>query len=242
MVTLKHPVFHVIPSQPEHAEQQASVMLRVYDIPPEESKNPEAQVFSADVFRRQQHIFPQGQFVAVSSGQVIGLTASMLLPFDLKKPFIEPWFTTISDGWLDRHDPASEWMYGVESCVLSPYQSRGVGGALMTARFDVIRDMNLRGIVAGSALISYAENVQRYGDIKPDDYIRRVQAGTLYDINLTKQMKKGFTPVAVIPDYLIGDPTSLGWGAVIVWHNRAYDPTKGRGAAQHRRYTLELKL
>ena len=46
-------------------------------------------------------------------------------------------------------------MYGVESCVHPAYQGRGVGSKLMDARFNVLRKLNLRGMVAGSAIIDY---------------------------------------------------------------------------------------
>jgi GNAT superfamily N-acetyltransferase len=203
--------------------------------------DPASQIFTAEIFRHQQNVFPFGQFVALHGAEMIGLTVSMLLDFDPAQPFIEPWFTTISDGWLQRHNPNADWMYGVESCVLPAYQSRGVGGALMRARFDVARDLNLRGMAAGSALISYADNVRQYGAVAPDDYIRRVQSGDLFDTNLSKQIKKGFIPLAVIPDYLVDDPDSLGWGAVIAWYNPDYDPARGRGSAHFRTYTLPLR-
>jgi hypothetical protein len=89
-------------------------------------------------------------------------------------------------------------------------------------------------------LISYQENVEKYGDIQPQDYIKGVVEGRLYDTNLTKQIKKGFQPVAVIPNYL-DDPETMGWGAVIVWDNPDYEPTRGRGAVIRRTYEIAPK-
>ncbi|MDX2161639.1 MAG: GNAT family N-acetyltransferase [bacterium] len=232
-----HDTIVIQPSDPRYAAQQQAVMERVYDCCWDE---PDAEVFCAEMFRHHQAIFPAGQFIALHAGRVVGFTVSMLLPFDPQQPFIEPWFTTISDGWLHRHDPAADWMYGVESCVETGYQSRGVGSGLMNARFDIVRDMNLRGIVAGSALISYRENTEKHGMFEPEDYIRLVASGTLYDTNLTKQIKKGFRPVAVIPNYL-RDSHSMGWGAVIVWRNPDHDPAKGRGTPMLRTYHVGMR-
>ncbi len=227
---------HIIPSTPSYAHAQESTMSRVYNV---DANDPNAEIFTAAMFCHQQRLFPEGQFIALHKGRIVGLTVSMRLPFDPENPFIESWFTTISMGWLHRHDPGAAWMYGVESCVLPDYQSRGVGGALMQARFDVARDLNLRGIVAGSALISMRANAESHGMIAPAEYIRQIVTGDLYDRNLTKQIKKGFVPLAVIPNYL-HDDDSMGFGAVIVWHNPDYDPARGRVTSQ-RRYKVALK-
>jgi hypothetical protein len=174
------------------------------------------------MFRRHMQIFPEGQFVALEAGRVVGLTASMRIPFDPAHPFIEPWFTTISDGWLYRHDPAAEWMYGVESCVHPDYQGAGIGGKLMQARFDVARALNLRGMVAGSDIMDYPQVADQ---VTPEAYVQGVTAGQYWDNNLSKQIKKGFEPVAVIPNYLDAVP-GKGWGVVIVWRNPAYDASR----------------
>lgn len=193
----------------------------------------------ADHFRRHVEKFPEGQFVARVGGQVIGLTASMRIPFDPARPFIESWHTTISDGWLDRHDPDAEWMYGVESCVHPDFQGHGVGGRLMQARFDLARALNLRGMVAGSDLVGYSAVADH---ASPEDYVRGVVEGRYFDNNLTKQVKKGFRPVGLIPNYLPYE-SSLGWGAVIVWDNPAYDPAHpvGKSSLPPRRYRLCLR-
>ncbi|MFN8530265.1 MAG: GNAT family N-acetyltransferase [Anaerolineae bacterium] len=227
----------IVPGEARYAEQQQALMERVYNVKFEE---PDSEVFNADMFRHHLSLFPEGQYVALHGDQVVGFTVGMLLDFDPAHPFIEPWFTTISDGWLRRHNTAAEWMYGVESCVDWEYQSRGVGSALMDARFNAARALNLRGMVAGSAWISFRENKERYGDIEPEDYLRRVIAGTLFDTNLTKQIKKGFKPLAVIPDYL-RDNDSMGWGSVIIWENPDYDPAKGRGTVERRPVPITLR-
>ncbi len=144
----------------------------------------------------------------------------MRIPFDPAHPFIESWYETISDGWLTRHDPAAEWMYGVETCVHPGYRGMGVGGKLMEARFEVAKALNLRGMVAGSAVIDYYQSADQ---VAPEEYVQGVVDGRYFDTNLSKQLRKGFRAVALIPNYL-PDPETRGWGVVIVWDNPAYDP------------------
>lgn len=215
----------IVRSSPRYAEQMQDLMHRVYNTTRE---NPDG-TFLAEQFRRHLELFPEGQFVALEAGRVVGLTASMRIPFDPAHPFIESWYETISDGWLTRHDPTAEWIYGVESCVHPDYQGSGIGGKLMEARFEVAKALNLRGMVAGSDIMSYPAIADQ---VTPEAYLRGVVEGKLFDNNLSKQLRKGFRAVALIPNYLDED-----WGVVIVWENPAFDPTRpiGEGTVKARR-------
>jgi ribosomal protein S18 acetylase RimI-like enzyme len=113
-------------------------------------------------------------------------------------------------------------MYGVETCVHRDFRSMGIGGKLMEARFDVAKALNLRGMVAGSAVIDYATAPDH---VAPNEYVKGVIDGKYFDTNLSKQLRKGFKAVALIPNYL-PDPETRGWGVVIVWDNPAYDPAR----------------
>jgi hypothetical protein len=113
-------------------------------------------------------------------------------------------------------------MYGVESCVHPDYRGRGVGSKLMDARFDVLKQLNLRGMVAGSAIIDY--HTARH--LTPQQYVREVITGARFDTNLSKQLHKGFRVHNVIPNFLPGDTDTLGYGVAIVWHNPDYHPSQ----------------
>ncbi|MCC6616902.1 MAG: GNAT family N-acetyltransferase [Anaerolineae bacterium] len=113
-------------------------------------------------------------------------------------------------------------MYGVESCVHPDYRGRGVGSLLMEARFDVLRRLNLRGLIAGSIPMDY-HNVA--ASMAVEDYVREVVEGKRFDTNLSKQLHKGFQVHNLIPEY-IHDMRSLNWAVAIVWDNPAYEPGK----------------
>lgn len=128
-------------------------------------------------------------------------------------------------------------MYGVESCVHPDYRGRGVGSKLMDARFDVLKQLNLRGMVAGSAIIDY----HTAKHLTPVQYVREVVAGVRFDTNLSKQLHKGFRVHNVIPNY-ITDEETLGYGVAIVWYNPDYRPTRTLARrAKPRRYEFSLR-
>lgn len=224
----------IIRSQPGYAEQMQVLSETVYGYAASDAN----QIFTAHQFRHHMTVFPEGQFTALDGDQIIGITASMRIDFDPTHPFIEPWWVTVNKGWLN-HKPDGEWMYGVESAVHPNYQGRGIGGSLMAARFETARRLNLRGMVAGSALVSYA----RLADsVSPEEYVRGVVEGHYFDNNLTKQLRKGFKAGALIPNYVL-DEGARGWGAVILWENTHYDPSlkTPRKRLGVRRYRIALR-
>ena len=112
-------------------------------------------------------------------------------------------------------------MYGVETFVHPDYQSRGVGSKLMDARFDLLRDLNLRGIVAGSLFIGYGAVADQ---MSPEQYVQEVIDGQRFDPNLSKQLRKGFRVHNLIPNYT-EDARTRDYAAAIVWINPDYRPS-----------------
>ncbi len=208
----------VLSSAPDHAERMEDLMHQSYGT----TRDDPDEVFTAAMFRHHLQVFPAGQFVALCNDRVVGLTVSARTPFDFDYPPMQPWWQSAGEGWL-THDPRAAWMLGVESVVHPDYRSAGVGGRLMAARFAIARSLNLRGMIAGSAIVSYGQVSE---SVSVEDYVRGVIAGTYFDMNLSKQIKKGFVPGVLIPDYLPGDTGSRAWGVTIVWHNRDHDPTR----------------
>src|SRR5688572_20473860 len=212
------PSIHILPATPAHAPAMERVQRVVYD--GSKGANDPDTLYERH-FLAQIAAFPEGQFVAVDSenGLVVGHTSGMLFHFDEGKPFTEAWVDTTDCGLFTTHRPDGEWMYGAETAVLPDYQGCGVGSRLMEARFDLCRRLNLRGMVAGSVIMDY----HRYAEtLTPEDYVKEVVAGRIFDTNLSKQMKKGFLPHNLMQDY-VSDKLSLGWGVAIVWHNAEYE-------------------
>ena len=91
----------------------------------------------------------------------------------------------------------------------------------MDARFALVRQRNLRGIVSGSSIIDY-HKVAAHTPV--ERYVQDVIDGRRFDTNLSKQLHKGFEPMGIIPNYTSNDPKTLGWGVTIMWRNPDYRP------------------
>lgn len=110
----------------------------------------------------------------------------------------------------------------MDTVVHPDYRSQGVGGQLIEARYNLIRRLNLRGLVAGSLIVDYGKVADQ---ISAEQYVREVVAGLRFDSNLSKQLRKGFKVYGLIPNYTI-DANSRGWAAQIVWVNPDYRPAR----------------
>ncbi len=128
-------------------------------------------------------------------------------------------------------------MYGVETFVHPDYQSRGVGSKLMNARFDLLRRLNLRGLVAGSLFVGYSDIAD---ELTAEQYVQEVVAGKRFDPNLSKQLRKGFKVKNLIPNYT-EDPRTHDWAAAILWLNPEYRPRKSAYAAKQTQQSARMQ-
>jgi hypothetical protein len=88
-------------TRPEQAEEVVAVLKRAYGFPP---------TFEADTFFRpediREHIkrFPEGQFVAMHEGKIVGMATTMLTD---RSPYQKPlsWLDAIGGRGLRAHKP-----------------------------------------------------------------------------------------------------------------------------------------
>jgi len=214
----------ILPSDPAYIDQLVDVQRRGYNLTPADYDHPE--VLTAAKFDNHLRVFPQGQFMALDTetDRVVGTCTSLIIAHDIATPFTEPWGVTTRDGTLSNHNPAGEWLYGVDNVVLKDYRGQGVGGRLMAARYNVARRFNLRGMIAGSMPIDYHLAAAEGVDIEA--YVREVVAEQRWDTNLSKQLIKGCRVLNVIPNYLSDAPRTRKYGVAIVWDNPDYRPAR----------------
>jgi GNAT superfamily N-acetyltransferase len=172
-------------------------------------------------FLKHCELFPEGNFVALSEGKVVGLGSGFLCQFDFEHPnhsFME----FIAEGFYSHHDPNGDWYYGADISVHPDYRRRGIGAILYDVRKHCVKTLNRRGIVAGGLIPDYAQYKEQ---MTVGDYAQKVAAGELYDSTLSFQLKHGFELRGMLENY-IEDEASNNWATLIVWENLDYSPEK----------------
>jgi GNAT superfamily N-acetyltransferase len=162
--------------------------------------------------------FPEGQFVAVESDsqRVVGMAASLIIKWD-DYGRRAAWRDVTDNGFFTNHDPRrGRTLYGAEVMVDPTMQRRGIGAKLYRARRELVERLGLRRIRAAARLRWY----HRYADrMSAADYVQKVVRGELKDPTLSFQLKQGFDVIGVVGGYLLHDPKSLGYAAIIEWLN-----------------------
>ncbi len=162
--------------------------------------------------------FPEGQLVAVAGPeeQVVGMAASLIVRWD-DYAISGSWRQFTEQGTFANHDPErGRTLYGAEVMVHPRRQGQGIGSRLYQGREALVRRLGLLRIRAGARLRGYHEVADR---ISPTEYVHAVVNGTRTDPTLTFQLHRGFRVLAVVSGYLIHDPESRGYAAVIEWLN-----------------------
>jgi GNAT superfamily N-acetyltransferase len=173
-----------------------------------------AELMRAEHFAAQYQLFPQGQFVALINGQVVGQGSGFFIDFDFDHPN-HSFREICADFYFTNHDPDGDYYYGADISVHPDFRGRGIGRRLYDARKNLVRQANRRGIVAGGLIPGYAAYKS---ELPPQQYVDRVVAGELRDSTLNFQLSMGFQVRGLIPDY-IEDSASDNWATLIVWEN-----------------------
>lgn len=165
-------------------------------------------------------VFPEGQFVALErrSGNVVGMAASLVIPWDDYEPQ-GAWRGFTAGGYFTNHDAVNgKTLYGAEVMTAPRLQGRGVGSALYAARRALAEGFGLLRIRAGSRLRGYGR-VAHW--MTPEEYVLAVVREQLFDPTLSFQLRRGFHVIDVVNGYLNPQDESLGYAATIQWLNPA---------------------
>jgi predicted amidohydrolase/ribosomal protein S18 acetylase RimI-like enzyme len=187
--------------------------------------------YTAAMLRGQINNFPEGQFVAVYEGKVVGYCATFIIgPEDALSP--HSWQEITAGGYASRHDPDGDYLYGMEVCVDPEYRGLRIGQRLYAERKKLAQSWGLKGIVYGGRLPTLAKRLQRFGS--PEAYVEEVKAGNQRDPVLTFQLRNSFEVIGLLPDYLPEDKDSLGYGVHLLWRNPlAPDETEEKRAKSY---------
>ncbi|WP_431216850.1 hypothetical protein ACQ86N_21200 [Puia sp. P3] len=168
----------------------------------------------AEQYLRHLEIFPGGQFVlTTTAGQdatVIGMTSTMRTDFDLAD-YQHSFSETSGGGWLTRHQPEGEWLYGLDMGIHPDWRGRGGARLLYRARQLLVRRLGL----AGQSTVGMMNGYGAFSDrLSGGEYYRQWLNGERDDPTLTRQRNIGFEPLGLIPDYL-HDPACGNYGVLL---------------------------
>ncbi|MCG9894952.1 MAG: GNAT family N-acetyltransferase [Fimbriimonadaceae bacterium] len=191
----------------EKADLAAAAGLQRACFPP---PFPEDHLWQADHLASHLDVFPEGQFVAVLEGRVVGSATSMQISTEVWQA--RPTFDDlIGDFHLAGHDPAGRMLFAVDISVHPEARNRGVARGLYEARKTLIHDLGLDGLTAYCRL----PGCQASG-LPPQDYAEEVVAGRLTDATLTPVLRLGMDFVGV-RELAWPDPESRDAAGVVQW-------------------------
>ena len=201
------PGWRVLRTEPRHAAALAELQRTVFPtVAP-------AERFRADHYRGHVAMFPRGQFVAVASApphDPVGATTTLRLTLDLSHP--QHRFPEFLGGlFLTAHDPVGEWLYGADVSVHPDWRRRGIARALYAARQSTARLLGLRGQLTVGMLNGYGAVAAK---TTAEEYYERLVAGEIEDPTVSAQMRIGFRPGGLIPNY-VQDPRCGGYGVLL---------------------------
>lgn len=194
-------------TQPHHAEQLEALQELVFPSLSKES------LIRREHYLNHIKVFPEGQFVAVIGDRVIGMTTTMRDTLNLHShhSFIE----TFGNGMLDNHLPFGDWMHGLDIGTHPDFRGLGIASYLYEARQSTVYNLGLKGQYTYGMLTGYGAVKN---SIRAQDYYAEVVAGKRKDPTVSRQMKNGFKPFGLIPNY-VEDPVCDGYAALLILVN-----------------------
>lgn len=155
-------------------------------------------------------LFPEGQFVVLDGERVVAGSSSIRHAF----PHGNHRFLDISAQlWLDTHQPDGDWLYGMDLGVHPDYRGRGIARAIYHARRSLCRTLGLKGQVIVGMLNGYADFSEK---MTLEQYFDHLLRGELTDPTISVQMRIGFEPLRLMPNYL-DDPQCGNAGVLMRW-------------------------
>jgi predicted amidohydrolase/GNAT superfamily N-acetyltransferase len=176
--------------------------------------------YSLDAIRAHLNHFKQGQFVVEFSDQVVGFCMTFIISEKLATKS-HTWKEITGSGFAALHDPIGDYLYGMDICVDPEFRGKKVGERLYNERKKLCQQLGLQGIIFGARLPGYSK--KKKGLETPEDYLNEVKAKRIKDPTLSFQMRNGFVPLSVIPNYLPSDVESLGYAVLMKWQNPLID-------------------
>lgn len=184
----------------------------------EKSIWPEGIRASKEKFASRIKIFPEGFFLAYKNGQLVGVSTSEIISYQLGE-IIDSWENITDNGFIKKtHQPGGNSLYVVSVGALS---RSGGGSALVQAQKELVKKLNLDCLVLGARIPGYNQYCQEHGNLDIDQYVqlKRKDQQPL-DPELRFYTRNGLILAKIMPNYMEDDRESRNYGAIMIWKNK----------------------
>ncbi|WP_373500688.1 GNAT family N-acetyltransferase [Desulfococcus sp.] len=189
---------------------------RIYaDYPPE-------YTYTERQYEMQLKTFPDGQFVAVADGKIVGYATSIIVNID-----DDYWYTVdeISGAsTFSTHNPDGDTLYGADIGVHPDYRRRGIAMLLYKRRLGLLKRYNLRRMIGYGRIPGYKDYA---GKMTAEQYVEAVLKGEIRDPALNAHLKAGYRVRKVQLDITV-DFSSLNYSTYLELLNPDFDIAKKR--------------
>lgn len=183
-----------------------------------------AYVDMQNAYWKQHHIkslikkFPEGQFVALVDGKIVGCALSIIIEQSLAES--DHTYLQVTDNYtFNTHTRDGKVLYGIDVFLLPEYRGLRLGRRLYDSRKELCEKLNLKSIIFGGRIPGFAEHAH---NLSPKEYIDKVKQKEIYDNVLTFQLSNDFNVLKLLKGYLPIDTSSLEYATLLIWNNIYY--------------------
>lgn len=171
-------------------------------------------LWTSSHLQRHLELFAEGQFVALAGNQVIGSASALRIGESAWQRHAD-WETTTGGHFFTSHDPQGGTLYAADISVHPDERGLGVGRALYSARFELVRRLKMDRVGTACRISGFRNWNLRTGQ-SVSQYAEAVQLNEVQDRTLTPLLKYGMMAIGVIENYM-EDEESAGAAALLEW-------------------------
>lgn len=176
---------------------------------------PEEYLWLPAHLERHLQVFPEGQFVALLGGNVVG-SASATRISESKWLEHRNWEETVVGFVLETFEPTGNTLYGLDISVHPEHRGRSIGRSLYEARYDLVRRLGLTRYGTACRLPGFLAHRSGHVNASVQEYAEQVVAGEIQDRTLTPLLRYGLRFLCVLDDYM-EDHESANSAALLEW-------------------------